>query len=240
MSGGAAAPGRVMTGGPAASGRVRGRARHLGRELVVFGLVGGASTVIHLGGFAALRPVLDSAQLANALALLVAAALNTWANRRWTFGVRGRDGAARHQVQGLLVFLLTLGMTASGLDLVHALVANPPTWVETMVVAATTIAATVVKFAAMKVWVFRADHQDGEAAGLSSGHPRSSDPVPAAGQMAARPRMPGQSSSSTKAPSSSSKKTTPVHSKPSTLPVQTTAVDAETDAVSGQLIRSWR
>ncbi|MGL5864579.1 MAG: GtrA family protein, partial [Dermatophilaceae bacterium] len=136
----------------APAGRERGGLR---RELLVFGLVGGASTIIHLGGFAALRQVLDSAQLSNALALLVAAVLNTWGNRRWTFGVRGRDGAARHQVQGLGVFLLTLGMTASGLDLVHAVAANPPAWVETMVVAVTTVTAAVVKFAAMKVWVFR-------------------------------------------------------------------------------------
>ena len=41
------------------------------------------------------------AQAANVVALLVTAVANTAANRRLTFGVRGRDGAARHQVQGL-------------------------------------------------------------------------------------------------------------------------------------------
>ena len=77
-------------------------------QLLVFGAIGVASTVLHLGGFVLLRQVAPS-QLANAVALLVAAVANTWANRRWTFGVRGRDGAARHQVQGLLVFAVAAG-----------------------------------------------------------------------------------------------------------------------------------
>ena len=49
------------------------------------------------------------AQAANLLALLVTAVANTAANRRFTFGVRGRGSAARHQLQGLAVFGLGLG-----------------------------------------------------------------------------------------------------------------------------------
>ena len=40
----------------------------------------------------------------TSLALLVTAVANTAANRRLTFGIRGRAGAARHQLQGLVVF----------------------------------------------------------------------------------------------------------------------------------------
>ena len=41
------------------------------------------------------------AQAANVVALLVTAVLNTAANRAFTFGVRGRGRAPRHQAQGL-------------------------------------------------------------------------------------------------------------------------------------------
>ncbi len=187
---------RAVASAPATS-----RARHgLTRQLLVFGVVGVASTALHLGGFVALRHALDSAQLANTVALLVAAVANTWANRRWTFGIRGREGAARHQVQGLLVLVLTLGMTSGGLALLAALAPGSPTWVETAVVAVTTAAATAVKYAAMRWWVF----------------------------------APSQSSRTTNVPAASSKKTTPVHSSPSKVPVQTTAEDRTTDGVSGQ------
>ena len=123
-------------------------------EIAVFAVIGVLSTVLHLGGFVVLRQVVESAPLANAIALLVAAVANTAANRRWTFGVRGRAGAARHQVQGLLVFGLTLAMTTWGLDLLQAAMPNASTSVETLVVAVTTAVATAVKFLAMKLWVF--------------------------------------------------------------------------------------
>ncbi|WP_299444191.1 GtrA family protein [uncultured Phycicoccus sp.] len=146
------------------AGRVGGAARtgRLGvaAQLVTFAAVGAASTVLHLGGFVLLRQV-GTPQAANAVALLVAAVANTWANRRWTFGIRGRDGAARHQVQGLVVFALTLGMTSGGLGLLGAVVPGAPTWLETGVVAVTTLGATAVKYAAMRWWVFGSAHRVG-------------------------------------------------------------------------------
>ena len=128
--------------------------RSMRAELAAFAVIGVLSTVLHLGGFVVLRQVMESAPAANAVALLVAAVTNTWANRRWTFGVRGRAGAARHQAQGLIVLALTLGMTTAGLDLLQATMPGAPTWVETLVVAVTTAVATAVKFLAMKLWVF--------------------------------------------------------------------------------------
>ena len=164
-------------------------ARSVRRELAVFAVIGVLSTVLHLGGFVVLRQVVESAAPANAVALLVAAVVNTWANRRWTFGVRGRAGAARHQVQGLLVFALTLGMTTAGLDLLHATAPEAPTAVQTLVVAVTTALATAVKFLSMKLWVFA---------------PSSLRP--------AAPRRPAQGSRTAKDPLESSKATTPVQS----------------------------
>lgn len=148
-------------------GRAIPRRTGTAARLVTFGAVGVASTVLHLGGFVVLSEVFPS-QVANAVALLVAAVANTWANRRWTFGVRGRAGAARHQVQGLIVFALTLAMTSGGLALLHALTPAAGTGVETAVVAVTNAAATVVKYVAMRWWVFRPPAEDPRR------HPQSS------------------------------------------------------------------
>ena len=60
------------------------------------------------------------AQPANLVALLLTAVANTAANRRLTFGVSGRAGAGRHQVQGLAVFGLGLALTSGSLALLHA------------------------------------------------------------------------------------------------------------------------
>ncbi len=138
-----------------------GRRPSLTGQLAVFGAVGVATTLVHLGGFALLRQGVSPPQVANAVALLVAAVANTWANRRWTFGVRGREGAARHQIQGLLVLALTLAMTSGGLWLLGALAPGAPTWVQTTVVGVTTALATAVKFLAMTWWVFRPRRQSG-------------------------------------------------------------------------------
>ncbi|HEV7189303.1 MAG TPA: GtrA family protein [Blastococcus sp.] len=120
----------------------------------IFALIGVASTILHLGLFAALRSLLDGAQAANAVALLAATVFNTAANRRLTFGVAGRDGAVRHQVQGLIVFGLTLGMTSGALALLHSVWAHPARWVETLTVAMATLVATIVKYVAMRQWMF--------------------------------------------------------------------------------------
>jgi putative flippase GtrA len=144
----------TWSGTTVATGRALARRwRGVGAEVVTFAVIGAASTVVHLGGFVLLRQAAEP-QLANTVALLVAAVANTWANRRWTFGIRGRAGAARHQLQGLLVLVLTLGMTSGGLALLARLVPGARTGTETLVVAATTVAATAVKYAAMRWWVF--------------------------------------------------------------------------------------
>jgi putative flippase GtrA len=119
-----------------------------------FAAVGVLSTIVHLGLFALLSPRLGSAQSANLTALLLATLLNTALNRRWTFGVRGA-GAARHQLQGLAVFAVTWLMTAGALALLHVADQSPATWLQTLVVAVATAASTVVRFVAMRSWIFR-------------------------------------------------------------------------------------
>ena len=150
------------------SALVRGRLpladirRELGREplsagllgqLLRFGAIGVASTAAYLLLYVALRGAAGS-QLANLVALLLTAVANTAANRRLTFGVRGREGAARHQGQGLLVFGIGLALTSGALAALSALSANPARWVEVSVLVVANLVATLVRFLLLRRWVF--------------------------------------------------------------------------------------
>jgi putative flippase GtrA len=110
--------------------------------------------VAYLGLFWALAGPLGG-QGANAAALLLTAVANTAANRRFTFGVRGRAARGRHQVQGLGVFAVGLGMTSGALALLHAADAQPGRPAELAVLVAANLAATVARFALLRGWVFR-------------------------------------------------------------------------------------
>jgi putative flippase GtrA len=123
------------------------------KQLVRFGAIGVISTLAYLLLFVSLRGGLG-AQGANLVALLVTAIANTAANRRFTFGVRGRRGAGRHQFEGLLVFALGLALTSGSLALLH-LFAAPGGPAELVAVVGANLLATVVRFLLLRNWVFR-------------------------------------------------------------------------------------
>ena len=75
-------------------GRRRPFADDMGRRLVVFSIIGIASTAVSLALFLVLRARLGPA-LAVVVALVATAIGNSWAHRRWTLGHRGREGLAR-------------------------------------------------------------------------------------------------------------------------------------------------
>jgi putative flippase GtrA len=158
-----------------ASGGVLGR-------LAVFGAIGAVSTVAYAALFALLSGV-GSAQMANLVALLGTAVANTAANRRLTFGIRGRLGAGRAHLQGLLVFALGLALTSGSLALLHATAPRPPRAVELGVLLAASAVATVVRFVLLRTWVFRA----GAGAARRTDRP-AAPPVPG-GAVLAAPRL---------------------------------------------------
>jgi len=123
------------------------------RQLLRFGAVGIASTLAYLLLFLALRTGIG-AQAANLVALLSTAVANTAVNRRFTFGVRGRDGAGRHQFEGLVVFAVALCLTSGALGLLH-LLAEPGGTAEVATVVGANLAATGVRFLLLRNWVFR-------------------------------------------------------------------------------------
>jgi putative flippase GtrA len=133
----------------------------LPKQLVRFAAIGVASTIAYLVLFALLRTGMG-AQAANVLALGATAVANTAANRRLTFGVRGRAGAGRHQLEGMAVFLLGLTLTSGSLALLDHLT-TPGRWLELATLVLANLAATVLRFILFRGWVFRPSRQTREA-----------------------------------------------------------------------------
>jgi putative flippase GtrA len=101
---------------------------------------------------------------ANAAALAITAVANTAANRRLTFGVRGRAGLARHHARGLLVYALTLGLTTLALATLHHVDATPARAIELAVLLVASAAATVTRYVALRTWVFAHGRRAGHGA----------------------------------------------------------------------------
>ncbi|MFD9486999.1 glycosyltransferase [Streptomyces sp. NPDC059991] len=125
----------------------------LARQLVGFCVIGALSTLFYLGLYSLFRTG-TGPQVANAAALLVSAVANTAANRRLTFGVRGRDRAMRHQAQGLVVFAIGLALTSGSLAALGAADGDPSHSTEVAVLVAANLAATVLRFLLFRAWVF--------------------------------------------------------------------------------------
>ncbi|MFE7574453.1 glycosyltransferase [Streptomyces sp. NPDC057521] len=125
----------------------------LARQLVGFCVVGALSTLFYLALYSLFR-LGAGPQLANGAALLVSAVANTAANRRLTFGVRGRGGAVRHQAQGLVVFAIGLALTSGSLAALGAASGSPSHSTELAVLIAANLAATVLRFLLFRAWVF--------------------------------------------------------------------------------------
>nr|WP_052310426.1 bifunctional glycosyltransferase family 2/GtrA family protein [Streptomyces viridochromogenes] len=125
----------------------------LARQVVRFAAVGVASTLCYLLLYTALRPSAGP-QAANALALLASALANTAANRRLTFGVRGRGGVLRHHLKGLAAFLVGLVLTSGSLAALHHIAPGAGHRCELVTLVAANLAATLLRFLLFRAWVF--------------------------------------------------------------------------------------
>ena len=127
--------------------------RGLAWQLPRFAAIGVASTLAYLVLYLLFRGFMP-AQAANLAALLLTAVGNTAANRRVTFGVRGRAGAGRHQFRGLIAFGAGLALTSGALAALHAFGHSGRAIEVTALVAANL--ATLLRFALYRSWVFGA------------------------------------------------------------------------------------
>src|SRR4051812_25799926 len=122
-------------------------------RLTRFLAIGVVSTIAYALLYLLLRGPLGP-EGANALALAVTAVANTAANRRLTFGIRGRSELLRQHASGALVYVLTLGLTSGALAVLHGLDASPARPVELIVLVAASVCATVTRYMALRSWVF--------------------------------------------------------------------------------------
>lgn len=155
--------------------RVAGISTVLLGQLVRFGLVGIASTIAFALLFLVLRPAMG-AQVANLLALLITAILNTAVNRWFTFGVRGGEGMLGHHLQGLAVFGFGLLLTSGSLATLHALAPDTSHLVELAVLIIANLVATLSRFAVLRWGIWRSAASRGRIDTTSSVPPSSMSP----------------------------------------------------------------
>jgi putative flippase GtrA len=137
-----------------AVGDLRGIVRLLAEaRLIRFMAVGAVSTLAFAVLFLCLRGPLGATG-ANALALAITAVGNTQANRRFAWGIRGREDLWRHQAAGAVVYLLTLGLSTGVLVVLHDIDPDPSRAVELAVLIAASAGATVTRYVALRSWVF--------------------------------------------------------------------------------------
>ena len=134
--------------------KLRGAAgEQLRTPLAHFIGIGVLSTLAYSMLYLVLRAPLG-ANGANALALALTAVANTQANRRFTFGVRGRAGLLRQHAAGAVVYLLALAITFWALNLLHDLDPHPAPLLEAIVLVLAGAVATVSRYLALRTWVF--------------------------------------------------------------------------------------
>ncbi|MGJ0120264.1 glycosyltransferase [Williamsia sp. MIQD14] len=136
--------------------QVTGVPRGMVGQLVRFAVIGVISTVAYAVLYLMLHSLIG-AQAANFTALLITAVFNTAANRAFTFGIKGRDGAARHHLQGIAVFVFGWALTGGSLWALHAFAPDAGKHVELLVLIVANLVATLTRFVALR-WVFRSAH----------------------------------------------------------------------------------
>ena len=128
--------------------------RALSAPITRFLAIGVLSTLAYALLFIALAGPLGSG-LANDVALALTAVANTTANRRLTFGIRGREKMVRQQVAALGVFLVALAFTNGALALLHSIDPHPARLLEAAALVLANLIATLSRYVALSSWVFR-------------------------------------------------------------------------------------
>jgi putative flippase GtrA len=124
------------------------------RQIASFATIGLLSTIAYLVIYAAFRAALGRA-VSNALALVITSVANTGANRRLTFGIRGRDRLAYDHAAGLVAFAMSLGLTTASITLLGILAPSAGRLLEVAVLLGSNALATAVRFVFLRSWMGR-------------------------------------------------------------------------------------
>ena len=123
-------------------------------RLVRFATVGVTSTIAYGLIYLALRDVAHSeAWLASVAGLAITAVANTVVNRRYTFGVQGRQGAAADYAAGLIAFVLALTMTTGVAEALRHLAPAAPHPFEVIALTAANLVATLCRYLMFRGWI---------------------------------------------------------------------------------------
>jgi putative flippase GtrA len=122
-------------------------------QLAPFATVGIVCTLLYVLGFNLLRAPLG-VWPANVVALTATMILNTAANRRFTFGQRGRRDRTRQYMEAGAVYLVGLVVSSIALGVVAVLVDSPGALLQTLALLTAGVVATIVRFVGMRSWVF--------------------------------------------------------------------------------------
>lgn len=134
----------------AAGSRIRAHLESgTGHQVVVFATIGVISTITSLVLFLVLRVPIGAVG-ANIVALTTTTVANAWANRRWTFGRRGRDHRWRQLGATVGIYVAVMVVSSLALSIVQG-----PLPMELLAIGITWSAATVTRFALLKSVVFR-------------------------------------------------------------------------------------
>jgi putative flippase GtrA len=136
----------ALDAGPGHGARVAG-------QIWRFGAVGLCTTLVNFGLFWALKTV-TSAVVANLLALLLTTLANTAANRRLTFGVRGRNRWAHAHAGGLLAFGLSLTLTTGSISALQMAVPRAGVLLELGVLGLANAVTTVARFLLLRAALY--------------------------------------------------------------------------------------
>jgi putative flippase GtrA len=143
----------VPPGSAGLAGDWSSQPRTLAWQLPRFGAIGLASTVAYIIFYLALRSFL-SPLAANLVSLLITAVGNTAANRRVTFGIRGRADMGVHQARGLIAFVTGLALTTGALLALQAADPHAGNAAQVGVLILANLLATMSRFVLYRGWVF--------------------------------------------------------------------------------------
>lgn len=135
------------------------RNRAIAREVVLFLVIGVANTVVFFVVYNLLRSALSPFQ-ANAIAVTLGALLSFWANRRYTFGVRGREQSGRQLIEFGIVFGVTLLLSTAALKILLRMDPTPSRLAENVTLLVGSGVAVTARFLLLRHWVFRAGRHD--------------------------------------------------------------------------------
>jgi putative flippase GtrA len=133
-------------------GATTNRRADVRRQIASFATIGVLSTVAYLVLYSALRAVLGQT-VSNALALVITSIANTGANRRLTFGVRGRQPLWYDHAAGLVAFATALGLTTASMTLLGIVAPSAGRLVEVVVLLASNALATALRFVLLRSWI---------------------------------------------------------------------------------------